>query len=134
MMSSILQPTRDDRASQIIIVGLVLGTIVGFLVRPSIPLLGQLPFITMLELVVTGGDGLEGLFVPLAQRSFMYMMVGGIVGGFLGWLAVQVAGAPLARTAAHSDNLRACPFCAEMIQAQARICRYCNRSIEAAVQ
>lgn len=129
------ESAANDRASQNIVVGLVLGAIVGFLMRPSIPLIGQLPITTMVELVTTGGEGLDRLFVPLAQRSFMYMMVGGIVGGFVGWLAAQMGAAPRAAASTGTDtHLRPCPFCAEMIQGEAKICRYCNRSLEGAVQ
>ena len=27
------------------------------------------------------------------------------------------------------ENLKACPFCAEMIKAQAKVCRFCGRDV-----
>jgi hypothetical protein len=30
-----------------------------------------------------------------------------------------------------TSNLKPCPFCAEKIQAKAKICRFCNREITA---
>jgi hypothetical protein len=62
------------------VLGVVLGGLVGFLLRPSIPLIGQLPFNT----VITRGSDLKGLDVVLkstAEQSFNYMLIGAIVGG-----------------------------------------------------
>jgi uncharacterized membrane-anchored protein YhcB (DUF1043 family) len=65
--------------------GLLIGAFIGFLVRPTAPLIGQLPF----GVVMTRGANLRGLdqiLVPLAQRSFNYVLVGailGVIGGFV---------------------------------------------------
>ena len=61
------------------ILGAVLGGLIGFLLRPSLPLIGQLPFRT----VITRGSELSGLDVILkstAEQSFNYMLIGAIVG------------------------------------------------------
>ncbi|HEY6352579.1 MAG TPA: hypothetical protein VI636_24550 [Candidatus Angelobacter sp.] len=61
------------------ILGAVLGGLIGFLLRPSLPLIGQLPFST----VITRGSNLSGLDVILkstAEQSFNYMLIGAIVG------------------------------------------------------
>jgi hypothetical protein len=71
------------------IVGALVGAAIGFLVRPSVPLLGQLPFMA----VITRGASLQGLdqlLVPIAQSSFDQMVMYGLVGGAIG-LAVTFA-------------------------------------------
>ena len=65
------------------IVGLIVGGILGFLFRPSVPFLGQLPFDT----VITRGGNLTGLDMLLkatAEQSFNYMIGGAIACGMLG--------------------------------------------------
>ncbi len=65
------------------IAGAVLGGLVGFLLRPSAFLVGQLPFGD----VITRGRSLTGLavlLIPTAQTSFNYMVVGLIFGGVIG--------------------------------------------------
>jgi len=55
------------------------GGIAGYLVRPSIPLFGQLP----VGIVLTRGStltGIDQLFVPVAQTSFNYVIAGVVVG------------------------------------------------------
>jgi hypothetical protein len=71
-----------------ILVGTIMGGVVGFLLRPSVPLIGQLPFGT----VITRGSNLSGLDLLLkgtAETSFNYMLVGLLVGGAIGWLIMQ---------------------------------------------
>lgn len=66
--------------------GSFVGAVVGFLLRPAVPLVGQLP----LMVVLTRGANLQGLdrlVVPTAETSFNYMLVGGIIGTVLGLLA-----------------------------------------------
>jgi hypothetical protein len=63
--------------------GFLLGGVVGFLLRPSALLIGQLPFQT----VITRGanlTGLDMLLVPTAQSSFNIMLLGAIVGAVAG--------------------------------------------------
>ena len=70
----------------------LVGGLIGFLLRPEAPFVGQLSFIT----VITRGANLSGMdafLVPVAQTSFNYMvagafllgMVGAAVGGTLGF-------------------------------------------------
>ena len=57
------------------IVGVLIGTVVGFLLRPVVPLLGQLPFST----VITRDANLQGLdqlLVGYARASFNYLIAG----------------------------------------------------------
>jgi FHS family L-fucose permease-like MFS transporter len=72
----------------IILVGAVIGGLVGFLLRPSVPLIGQLPFGT----VITRGSNLSGLDLLLkgaAETSCNYMLVGALIGGAIGWIVMQ---------------------------------------------
>lgn len=65
--------------------GLLLGGLVGFLLRPSATLVGQLPF----ETVITRGANLSGLnrlLVPTAQTSFNILVAGALIGAFAGWV------------------------------------------------
>lgn len=69
-------------------VGFLVGGAVGLLTRPSVPLLGQLPFDT----VLSRGAGLSGIDILLkstAEASFNQMLVVGVIGA--------VAGAALGR-------------------------------------
>lgn len=79
----------------LVLLGLALGGFVGFLLRPSAMLVGQLPF----ETVVSRGANLQGLdkiLVPTAQMSFNVMVVGAIIGA--------VAGAALGRLITGGDR------------------------------
>jgi hypothetical protein len=72
-----------------IVGGVVIGGVVGFLLWPSVPLLGQLPFTT----VITRGANLEGLdqiMLGYARTSFNYLIAGIVVGGVIGVLAAVV--------------------------------------------
>jgi len=65
------------------LVGFVIGGYLGFLVRPSAFLIGQLPF----ETVITRGANLRGIdqiLTPLAQQSFSITLVGAIIGSIMG--------------------------------------------------
>jgi CcmD family protein len=61
------------------VVGLLVGALIGYLLRPAGLLIGQLSFGT----VITRGANLEGMdrmLVPLAQSSFNYLLTGAILG------------------------------------------------------
>jgi hypothetical protein len=65
------------------IVGAVFSGILAFLLRPSAPFIGQLPF----EIVILRGfnlKGLDQLLIPLAQKSFNMMVTGVIIGAIIG--------------------------------------------------
>lgn len=66
-----------------IALGLAVGGFLGFLMRPSAFLVGQLPF----EMVITRGSSLSGmdqLLVPAAQESFNVMLLGASLGAAAG--------------------------------------------------
>jgi len=72
--------------SRFTIVGLLIGIVVGFLLRPGVPLLGQLPFNT----VITRGANLQGfdqLLVGYARTSFNYLIAGTVLGAAIGLIA-----------------------------------------------
>jgi len=82
------QPSEPD-FRKYIAVGAGVGLFIGFLLRPSVALVGQLPFTA----VITRGamlQGLDQMLVPAAQTSFNYMLVGGIVGVVAGFLATKI--------------------------------------------
>ena len=75
--------------SKLTIAGLLIGSIVGFLLRPSVPLMGQLPFTT----VITRGANLRGLdqlLLGYAHTSFNYLIAGMILGAIVGIIAAFV--------------------------------------------
>lgn len=66
--------------------GFVLGALVGYLYRPPALFVGQLPF----HVVISRGTNLKGLdqiYIPVAERSFNYVLGGGIAGAVLAILA-----------------------------------------------
>ena len=70
------------------ILGLLLGGLVGFLLRPAVPLVGQLPF----TVVITRGSNLTGLdqmLVSAAKTSFNYLAAGGLIGALAGVALTQ---------------------------------------------
>jgi hypothetical protein len=67
------------------LIGAIGGGLVGFFLRPSVPLLGQLPF----ETVISRGANLSGLDIILrstAETSFNYLAAGLVAGAILGWM------------------------------------------------
>jgi len=67
-----------------ILLGAGVGGLVGFLLRPSVVIIGQLPFST----VITRGSNLSGLDTLLkgaAETSFNYILVGVLLGAAAGW-------------------------------------------------
>jgi len=72
--------------SKLALAGLLIGGVVGFLLRPSVPLMGQLPFTT----VITRGSNLRGLdqlLLGYARSSFNDLVAGIIVGTLIGLIA-----------------------------------------------
>ncbi len=80
------QFNKPSMKSKLTIAGLMIGSIVGFLLRPSVPLMGQLPFST----VITRGANLRGLdqlLLGYARTSFNYLVAGMILGAIVGLIA-----------------------------------------------
>lgn len=75
------------RVTRYFCLGATAGGIVGFLLRPSVTLVGQLPF----GVVLTQGRNLRGLDVlrGAAETSFNYLLAGVLIGG-LGGLVLAV--------------------------------------------
>jgi len=72
------------------VVGFFVGGCIGFLLRPSAFLVGQLP----LETVIMRGSnlsGLDSLLISTAQTSFNYMLVGAILGAIGGLVVGLIA-------------------------------------------
>jgi hypothetical protein len=64
-------------------IGLFVGGLIGFVMRPAVPFIGQLPFGT----VISRGSnltGLDTLLVSTAQTSFNYLMIGALLGAAAG--------------------------------------------------
>ena len=75
----------------ITVLGGLVGGLLGFLFRPSAPVIGQLPF----DAVITRGSdlkGIDGLLKPTAEVSFNYVLGGAIIGGvvFAAWRHLTV--------------------------------------------
>jgi hypothetical protein len=69
--------------------GLGIGGIIGFLLRPSVPFMGQLP----LRTVIMRGANLRGfdqLLTGYARTSFNYLVAGMIIGALVGAIAALV--------------------------------------------
>ena len=83
---------KPSMKSKLTIAGLMIGSIVGFLLRLSVPLMGQLPFTT----VITRGANLRGLdqlLLGYARTSFNYLVAGMILGAIVGLItAFAVSG------------------------------------------
>jgi hypothetical protein len=70
--------------------GLFVGGCIGFLLRPSAFLVGQLPFVTV---IARGSNlsGLDRLLVSTAETSFNYVMAGALVGAIAGFVIGLIA-------------------------------------------
>ena len=79
-----------DRRAIFAVVGALVGTMLGYVLRPSAFLVGQLPFST----VISRGanlDGLDQLLVPTAQSSFNLLVAGAIFGAVVGAVIAMFA-------------------------------------------
>ena len=68
-----------------VVTGALVGGFLGFLLRPSVPLIGQLPW----ETVLNRGANLSGLDMLLkstAEESFNFLVVGAILGAACLWV------------------------------------------------
>ncbi len=67
--------------------GFLAGAFVGYMYRPPAFLIGQLPF----KHVISRGTSLQGLdqiYIEVAEKSFNYLLGGGIIGAIVGIIAV----------------------------------------------
>ena len=67
--------------------GFLAGAFIGYIYRPPAFLIGQLPF----KHVISRGTTLQGLdqvYIAVAEKSFNYLLAGGIIGAILGIIAV----------------------------------------------
>gem|GEM_PF-3168674 len=104
------------------VIGTVVGGTLGFLARPSIPIIGRLPLDAVLTRASTYHGLASGYIHGIADRSLGILMVGLVLGGLVGYVADRTAGKI-------GGGIRACPHCAEQIRSQARICRFCGQDV-----
>ncbi len=67
--------------------GFLAGAFIGYIYRPSAFWIGQLPF----KHVISRGTTLKGIdqvYIEVAEKSFNYLLAGGITGAILGIIAV----------------------------------------------
>lgn len=119
-------------------VGALLGAFVGFLLRPSFPLVGQLDLDVVLSrgMELSGADAL--LMRHTAEESCNYLLIGAIVGGSLFALVkvgrasqvepVQVAARHTStpNVAAHSLGNGFCTKCGKALGSEMRFCGVCG--------
>ncbi len=116
--------TETRRFPVFAVLGAVIGGILGFLARPSIPIIGRLPLDAVLTRAATYHGLASGYIHQVADRSLGILVLGAAVGGVVGYLADRVSNNA-------GGGLRACPYCAEQIRGQARVCRFCGRDVTA---
>ena len=67
--------------------GFLVGALIGYIYRPPAFLIGQLPF----KHGISRGTTLQGIdqvYIAVAEKSFNYLLAGGIIGAILGIIAV----------------------------------------------
>jgi hypothetical protein len=102
--------------------GIPLGAVIGFLLRPSVPLVGQLP----LEIVLTRGSNLVGVDRVLqstAEQSFNYIIVGAIIGA----VALGVVGKSLDRGKKVSVPPTHSPSVPATIASHSQVSKFCTK-------
>lgn len=83
------RPSALPRIGLMLAVGFLVGGLIGFSMRPSVLLIGQLPFGT----VLTRGSALSGLdqlLIPTAQQSFNVMVLGALIGSAGGFGLIRL--------------------------------------------
>jgi len=87
---------------------MIVGGFIGYLLRPSVPAIGQLSF----EHVITRGSSLRGIdafLVPTAETSFNYLAVGAIIGGVMGVALAFALSGRKAQLSVKTESVRALP-------------------------
>ncbi len=109
--------------------GFVVGAVLGFLMRPSSLLVGQLPF----EHVITRGANLKGmdvLLVPLAQQSFNVMVIISIFFALVGAGLGHFVGKKPSDVASKKTLTAACKHCGStMNHSTASRCVSCGQPL-----
>lgn len=103
--------------------------------------IGLIVSLNMKTTVETGGYTEFGVYVPrsevhnlgLMNQKQNFVIASGLV-TLIGVILLAVGGGGKQRGVTSNQGgsaaLRPCPFCAEMIQKQAALCRFCNREVE----
>ena len=72
--------------------------------------------------------GLIGVVVGQRKgRAFAGFVFGALLGP-IGWLIVALG--PDIKASQEAARLRKCPFCAELVQPEAKVCKHCGRNIK----
>jgi len=109
------------------LIGALLGALTGFLLRPSVPGTGKLPF----ETVITAGANLDGLGLllkPTAQQSFKYLVIGLILGGIAGLIfgGFTRPGVSVRRAAPDAGTGAFCANCGQAMSTTTEFCPRCG--------
>ena len=129
-------PKKQNNTVFFGIMGFLLGCLIGFLLRPSVFLVGQLPFIHVLTRG-TALSGMDTMLIPAAQTSFNYMFLGGILGGLLGGFigkAYASKGTPIVDNQMKKEPLievtkKFCGYCGETLQEVSIFCSKCGQKV-----
>lgn len=104
------------------VIGAVIGGTLGFLARPSIPVVGRLPLDAVLTRASTYHGLASGYVHGVADRSLGILVLGLALGAVVGYAADRAV-------SGIGGGMRACPYCAEPIRVQAAVCRFCGREV-----
>lgn len=108
------------------IVGALIGGLIGFLLRPHVPVVGQLPF----SVVITAGSnltGVEQLMKSAAETSFGYLMLGTLIGLVGGGVLVETMrlGGPIQLGNRKATRVEA----AEAASSGSQACSECGKKV-----
>jgi hypothetical protein len=94
--------------------------------RRAMPLLLSWVVFSVLVGVVASSRGRSGV-----GFFFLSLLLSPLV-GLIVVLVMKPAAADIERQQIASGDMKKCPFCAELVRAEARVCRYCNREFASA--
>lgn len=107
------------------LLGAVAGSVLGFLFRPSVPFVGQLPF----DVVMTRGENLTGLDTLLrstAEQSFNYIVIGTILGAVILGTAKAMVSPRTSATSPASEGDAFCTKCGNPLPPDVAFCGACG--------